>query len=567
MIPVFFFFLKIIKHLLYLRPSKQKNMQKTYKKIWTSILVISTTVLTAQIPMAWAERYNAPPDMQDEARSIQVDTSGNVFVTGSGFNSSGNLDMITVKYDEDGNQMWVRNYDRGVNDNDEGKMLVLDDSGNVYVTGYSRGSTTSLDIIVIKYDNAGNQQWTSFYNGTSNGIDEGKSIAVDGSGNVFVCGYSSDSLFFYDAITLMFNSNGVQQWVQTYDGAASGNDELLELVIDASSNVYVVGNTEATTSNYDFLTIKYNSAGTQQWLQTYNGPSGSGDYGKGITLDNNNNVVVTGQSFQTNQWFDYLTIKYSNSGTQQWTARYNNASNRYEDAWDVITDNSGYVYITGQSQAVGNNSTPPDCATVKYTPAGNQVWVKRFDGGFGNLDDRAFAIALDDTANVYISGYSSNASNYDCITIKYDSAGTEEWNLRFNSVYNQNDQSLAMTVKNGDVYITGKSTNAVNEDFLTIRYSYSAVGILETTSSFGSLLAYPVPSNNTVIIDFPQLQGTAESIITLTDVNGRIVMTTPVGQGVKSILLDLTQLTSGCYTISQLNQEGELIARQLMIKD
>jgi len=551
---------------MYLRGGKTLDMTNNYRNFLIAVLTSATCLLSAQIPMAWAQRYNAPPDMQDEGRSIAVDANGNVFVTGSGFNSGGNLDVITVKYDQDGNQLWVRNFDRGISDNDEGKMLALDAAGNVYVTGYSRGSGTSLDVVTIKYDNAGTQQWASFFNGASNGIDEGRSIAVNSAGDVFVCGYTSDSLFFFDAVTLKYNSSGVQQWAKIYDGAVSGNDELLELTIDASSNVYVVGNTEGAVANYDFLTIKYNSAGVQQWLQTYNGPSSSGDYGKGITLDVNNNVIVTGQSFETNQWFDFLTIKYSNSGTQQWTARYNFAANRYEDAWDVITDNSGFVYITGQSQAIGNNSTPPDCATVKYTPAGNQVWVQRWDGGFTNRDDRAFAIALDDTANVYIAGYSENNSNFDGITIKYDSAGTFDWSARYNSVYNQNDQNLAMVVKNGDVYIAGKTANAANEDFLTIRYSYSAVGIEEMPSSQEIMTAYPVPANNQLTIAFPGQTGAPESILTVTDITGRVIETEAVQQGSIQLEINTSKYSSGCYFISLQNREGSLISRQRIIK-
>lgn len=542
-------------------------MRKLYTTIFVALLATSSSLLTAQIPMLWAERYNAPPDMQDEARSVAVDANGNVFVTGSGFNSGGNLDVITVKYDQDGNQMWVRNYDRGLSDNDEGKMLALDAAGNVYVTGYSRGSGTSLDVVTIKYDNAGTLQWASFYNGSSNGIDEGKSIAVDATGNVFVCGYTSDSLFFFNTITVMYNTSGVQQWAQSYDGAISGNDELLEIVIDASSNVYVVGNTETSSANYDYLTIKYNSTGAQQWLQTYDGASASGDYGKGITLDNNNDVIVTGQSFQTNQWFDYLTIKYSNSGAQQWTARYNHAANRYEDAWDVITDNSGFIYITGQSQAIGNNSTPPDCATVKYTPAGNQVWVKRWDGGFANEDDRAFAIALDDTANVYIAGYSKNAANFDGITIKYDSSGTEEWAVRYNSQYNQNDQNLAMVVKNGDVYIAGKTANAANEDFLTIRYSYVGVGIAEIPLDQNGMHTYPVPFGNQINIDFSNPNGAAESILTLTDVTGRVINSFSVQSGTKNAQINTSELQSGCYFLIQTDNNAELISRQKLVKE
>jgi len=541
-------------------------MGHNYKKIMVALFTAAATTLSSQIPMAWAQRYNAPPDMTDEARSIAVDASGNVYVTGSGFNMGGNLDAITIKYDPTGSVLWVRNYDRGLSDNDEGRMLALDASGNVYVTGYSRGSGTSLDAVTIKYDNAGNQQWASFYNGTFNGIDEGRSIAVNAAGDVFICGYTSDSLYFYNALTIKYNSAGTQQWVQVYDGAISGNDELLELVIDATSNVYVTGNTEASAANYDFLTIKYNAGGTQQWLRTYDGPAASGDYGKGITLDMNGNVIVTGYSFQTNQWFDYLTIKYSNAGTQQWTARYSFGSNRYEESWDVVTDNAGYIYITGQSQQTGNNSAPTDCATVKYSPAGGQVWAKRWDGGF-TTEDRAYGIALDDTANVYITGYSKSASNLDCVTIKYDSSGTEEWAVRYNSQYNQDDVAYDIAVANGSVYITGKSLNSVNEDYITVRYSYTAVGIAEVPADPGSMSIYPVPFSSTVNFDFNTENGTPESTLTITDITGRIVFAANLAEGTKHNSIDLSFLSAGTYVVTQSTPEGTLLDRRMIVRE
>lgn len=522
------------------------------------------SALYSQIPLAWAERYNAPPDMADDSRSIAVDTAGNVYVTGSGFNSAGNLDAITIKYDADGNQVWVRNYDRGLSNNDEGKELVLDDAGNVYVVGYSHGGSQGLDAMVIKYDNAGNQQWASFYNGTANGIEEGRSIAVNSTGDIFICGYTSDSAYFFNTLTIKYNSAGAQQWAQIYNGpVGNGNDELADLAIDASSNVYVTGSTESAGMNYDCLTIKYNSSGSQQWIQIFDGGAG-GDFGRALTLDPSNNVVIAAQSGMTNQWFDYLTIKYSNAGTQQWTARYNNGVNRYENPYAIATDNAGYVYITGQSQATGNNSTPPDATTVKYTPAGNQVWVKRYDGASG--DDRAYAMVLDDTANVYIAGYSSNGTNFDFITIKYDSSGTEEWVLRFNSQYNQIDEARAIAYRDGDVYVTGQSANTANEDFLTIRYSYSAVGISENQFIASIISIYPVPATNALNIDFSG-DSNFESQLIISDLTGRVVMQQYSSPGIEHMILDISDLATGTYTISRVTKDGNTISRGIFVKN
>jgi hypothetical protein len=540
-------------------------MKHGYTALLALAFTATTITLSAQPAIEWVKRYNAPPDMADEALDIALDAAGNVYVTGSGYNSSGNLDAITTKYDPNGVQVWVRNFDRGVNDNDIARSIALDAAGNVYVTGFSMGTGTSGDVLTVKYDNAGTQQWAMFYNGAANNMDEGKSLAVDATGNVFVCGYSSDAQYMFDALTIAYNTTGTLLWDELYNGPVSGNDELLDIAIDGLSNVYVTGNVEQATADWDILTIKYNVAGVQQWDETYAG-NGGGDYGKAITLDANGNVLVGAQSFSTGDWFDYLTLKYTSAGVYQWNARYNNGNNRFEDLWEICTDNAGYVYVTGQSQATGNNSTPPDAATVKYTPAGAQVWVKRFDGGFNNADDRAFAMVLDDTANVYIAGYSKNATNNDYITVKYDSAGTEEYVLRYNSQYNLDEQINAIAVQDGNIYVTGRSiTNAPNEDFMTIKYSYAAVGITENSSAPGIRSVFPVPASGVVNINLSPETGLNSQLL-IHDLSGRLVQAVTVRTtGLQQI--DLGALAEGTYTLSLISAEGEMISSQRIIKN
>lgn len=491
----------------------------------SAALICSATAGLAQIPALWTQRYNAPPDNTDESRCVVVDNSGNVIVTGYAFNSNGNLDAVTIKYNPAGVLQWVRNFDRGINDNDQATRCAVDASGNVYVTGSSRGATSGVDLMVIKYDPAGTELWSAFYNGTNNSSDEGKAISVDASGNVYVCGYETASGFTYDMVTLKYNSSGAQQWANVYNGTASGNDEATDLVLDASGNIYITGYTEVTNAplNNDYITIKYNPAGQQQWLTTFNGTSNDNDYGRAIALDPNNNVLVTGYSFETNNWFDMLTVKYNNAGVQQWTARYNNAANRYEEAWDVTSDINGNVYVTGQSQAIGNNSTPPDFATIKYNSAGAQQWVARYNGP-GNDNDRAFSVAVDDSLNVYASGVSKSLVNEDFATVKYSPTGTQVWVVRYNGTGNLGDQSNSMTVKNGDIYVTGNSDNASNTDFLTIRYSYQVIGFEELQSPEVSMTLYPNPAVDVITIRYETLEPVSSQLrLQVLDATGRVV--------------------------------------------
>jgi hypothetical protein len=70
--------------------------------------------------------------------------------------------------------------------------------------------------------------------------------------------------------------NGAQAWVQRYNGPGNGNDFARAVAVDGSSNVIVTGYSPGVGSGYDYATIKYSSAGVSLWTNRYNGP-GNGD--------------------------------------------------------------------------------------------------------------------------------------------------------------------------------------------------------------------------------------------------------------------------------------------------
>jgi len=206
---------------------------------------------------------------------------------------------------------WVSLYNGTGNYEDNARSIAIDDSGNVYVTGYSMGIGTDYDYATVKYNSSGVQQWASRYNGPGNDWDGASSVAVDGSGNVYVTGRSMGSGTHYDIATIKYNSSGVQQWVQRYNGITNSWDEGKELVLDDSGNVYVAGFSTESGPGADFTTIKYNPDGVQLWIQRYNGPGNYGDGGYSIVLDDLGNVYVTGDCAGNGPEDDYGTIKYS----------------------------------------------------------------------------------------------------------------------------------------------------------------------------------------------------------------------------------------------------------------
>jgi len=103
-------------------------------------------------------------------------------------------------------EQWVARYDGPGNTTDVANALVLDGAGNVYVTGGSEGSGTQDDYATVKYDSNGNQQWAARYNGPPGNANDGaNALAVDGSGNVYVTGYSYGSGTGYDYATIKYS--------------------------------------------------------------------------------------------------------------------------------------------------------------------------------------------------------------------------------------------------------------------------------------------------------------------------------------------------------------------------
>lgn len=364
----------------------------------------------------WLQRYNGPGDSTDYGSAVVVDGSGNVYVAGGSFGSGTKSDCITIKYNSSGVQQWIQRYNAADNQMDEANAIVLDGAGNVYVTGSSVLNASSYDFLTIKYNSSGVQQWLQRYSGTGSSFDNPSSIALDGSGNVYVAGYSTGVGTGYDCLTIKYNSSGVQQWKQRYNGPGNSTDNINSMAVDASGNVYIAGFVGGSGTGNDGITIKYNTSGVQQWAQTFNGPGNGNDNARSLAVDASGNVYIAGYSSGATSGADFVTIKYNSSGVQQWLQTYNGPGNGDEDCNSMVLDATGNVYITGYSIGSG---TDYDYATLKYNSQGAQQWLQRYNGP-GNSMDQSETVAVDTSGNVYVTGTSrGTTTRRDYATIKY----------------------------------------------------------------------------------------------------------------------------------------------------
>jgi hypothetical protein len=347
--------------------------------------------------LLWAKSFGGLDD--DEAYSIKADASGNIYVAGwfkstyiifgsdtlTNSDTTGNYtDLFLAKFDANGNVLWAKS--AGGVDNDKANSVALDNSGNAYLTGYFYSSTLSFgtttltntglyDIFLAKFDPNGNVIWAKSAGGTD--YDGASSVAVDGTGNIYLAGWFESSTLIFDTTTLInvgyediflakYDAGGNVLWAKSAGG--NDGDEANSIAVDTSGNIYMAGNFSSDTIRFGSTALtntggdaiflaKYNSNGTILWAKTAEGSADA----TSLAVDNSGNSYLTGD-------FESATLNF---GSYTLTN----------------TDNSENTY---------------DLFLTKYDANGNLSWAK---SAGGTDDDGANAVAVDLSGNTYIAGW------------------------------------------------------------------------------------------------------------------------------------------------------------------
>ena len=335
--------------------------------------------------------------------------------------------------------------------------------------------------------------WNTFLGGNS--YDEGDDIIVDASGNIYVTGYSDVSWgnpippfgAIPDAFVVKLDPSGNLVW-NTFLGG-NGGDLGYGITLDASGNVYVTGNSDATwgapvrayITGGDAFVAKLNRNGTLLW-NTFLGGTGI-DEAREIAEGGSGNVYVTGRS--SNTWGSPVTRAYTadmdafvanvdTNGNLVWNSFLGGSA--FDEAYGIVVDGSGNTFVSGFStttiSANGSWANPiraytafRDAFLTKLNSGGNLMW-NTFLGGSGN--DEGLNIALDGSGNTYVTGYSTTTwenpiraftANGDAFGAKIDTAGNLIWNTFLGG--GSSDQATGIdTDENGNVYVTGYSSGS-----------------------------------------------------------------------------------------------------------
>ncbi|MEI6634356.1 MAG: SBBP repeat-containing protein [Chlamydiota bacterium] len=355
--------------------------------------------------------------------------------------------------------------------------VAVDGAGNVYITGRSRStwngptgqpplhdhsdSGTAPDIVVLKLNSSGAYQWHTFYgtSGTDNSADYGYAVAIDGSTDVYVTGFSYGS----------WNGPAGQPPKHAYSGSQ-----------DQSSNAFV---------------LKLDQWGAYQWHTFYGSGAyagDSGDEGRGIALDAGAGVYVAmcsrdtwngpGGELPQNAYvgageYDIAVLALEKDGSYRWHTFY--GSGDTDECFSIALDTGAGVYVTGYSVAAWNGPTGQsprhayaggwDITALKLDSAGAYQW-HTFYGGVSE-NDEGRGVAVNGSNRVYITGRSHGswqgdggvnpihpyAGEDDAVVLRLDAAGAYQWHTFYGSA-TANDYGLDVAFDSGaNVYAAGRS--------------------------------------------------------------------------------------------------------------
>jgi hypothetical protein len=423
----------------------------------------------------WRKVFDGPDHAGDLANDLVLAPGGTaVYVTGSLMpDGAVKSDLAVIKYKVGGSRAWLRTYDGATHGNDEGDAVVCDRAGNVYVGGFTDTATHGSDFLLIKYDAAGHRKWVRTFNGGANGNDAIEALALDAKSNVYAAGSSVEIgiNITTDATLVKWTPAGKRAWVRTYDGPANRQDAFHDLVIDkVRGRIYAAGVLGIDPTNPGWLLIRYSTAGTRAWAQTYSVADTANDC-TSVALAPGGYVVQAGNAGQTAvHRFDALVTKWTPAGAVDWSEGY--AGPDSDGFTDVAVDRQGTIFAVGSTMSALVND---DALVCRFTPDGtldNFITI-----GGGTYSDRFTAVTCDAAGHVYAAGYvGTTLYNQDWVTAKLSNdLATVFWQPRARE-HNVacDDVPAAIAVRTGTnpgVYVTGRgSQTASTWDWLTIKY-------------------------------------------------------------------------------------------------
>ncbi|MBS1494555.1 MAG: T9SS type A sorting domain-containing protein [Bacteroidetes bacterium] len=539
------------------------------KYILIGLLFVFTNTYS-QYNQQWVDRLNGSGNSFDIANTILLDEQSNAYVYCTLYDSLSSTDICVVKYSPSGNVLWKYVYPSpGI---DQMQDIYKDAQNFSYITGYTADSGR-IKLLTFKLTPTGDTVWTKVTTIPNHETLISHSIISDKSNNIFVLFDGRNvATSRTDFMIIKYNQSGVILQQKIFEGSPGGDDNGIKLVCDAQGNIFVGVNSQNTGTAYDIVLYKFDNDLNQIYTKTINGTANSDDGVIDMKIASDNNIILTGKIFNSGTQQDIGTYKINNSnGDIIWSKIYNGIGNDIDLPYALTIDNENNILVTGYARN-SNQIESEDIITLKYNSAGNLLWSKIYNDSTNGTDE-GFSICTDSQNNVYVGGMADHGNRrVGYITLKYDALGNLLWKGTYNYIALSEDFIYKIAVNNSqDIFITGISfSNTTDYDVTTIKYARQT-GInnnYETVKDFKLYPNYPNPFNPSTIIRFynPNKEYTS---IKIYDISGKEITeleNSVLNSGEHRYIFNAGDLSAGTYFYKIFHGNSEEFGKVVYVK-
>jgi hypothetical protein len=296
--------------------------------------------------------YNQATGEIASVSALSVDSLGNIYAAGLAYDASGVVNWI-VRNSTDGGDTWttISDYNLVAGKNATASALSVDSSGNIYAAGYA-SDASNVDHWIVRKSTDGGATWTtvSDYNLVAGRSAYADALSVDSLGNIYAAGYASEASFAYHWIVRKSTDSGAT-WttVSDYNLVAGKNAVATALTVDGSGNIYAAGYaSDAFFACHWIMRKSTDSGATWTTVSDYNLVAGQDAIANALTVDSSGSIYAAGNAYDASSVNHWIVRKSTDSGAT-WTtiSDYNLVAGKNAAAYAITVDNSGNIYATG----------------------------------------------------------------------------------------------------------------------------------------------------------------------------------------------------------------------------
>ncbi|MHA1311360.1 MAG: SBBP repeat-containing protein [Candidatus Helarchaeota archaeon] len=385
----------------------------------------------------------------------------------SGFQKTNNGLIIDKASSSIGYQLqWNFTITGDANGVDEGRKLVMDDSGYLYVGGTIQQNTSSADLLLVKFNQNGHILWVRNLSSSGHYWDKGLGLTYYKNylylvGRYYVPGKS------YEIAIAKYDTNGNLIWNITWGGI---NDDLPQDITAENDHIFITGYTKSWgTGLEDLIVAKFDLSGNLVWNFTW-GTSNT-DMGNGIIVKNYD-IYVVGQTTISGN-YQATIMRLLDLGTNYsiiWTKTWGGPQN--DIGHDIAMDSNNSIYITGETSSFGLGNE--DVFLSKFTITGVNLW----NSTWGDCNsDIAYGISIDSNDNIFLTGHTKSYAAdlyWDLFILQFDINGNMPWSITWHN--GQYDGGFSTLSLKNSLYATGytQAIGGINKNLIVLKYSIPA---------------------------------------------------------------------------------------------